>query len=223
NLNEPAPPTGLDIISGYPIDIENTLDAGYKVQKSYTIKATKSGNYTILPTIINYKSESGKGYSSESESLNIVVKEPEIKLPNLITVINVDKTELVVGNRTTVSVKVTNTGKASAKDVKIDASVPEGLKIVSGDLETVFPEIKPGESKGYLINPVLEAVKNGTYIIYLKTVYSDKENTSESPKIIVLEKKPEKNKDNKFMYLLILIPIILVIAWIYKVHRDYRY
>ena len=223
NLNEPAPPTGLDIVSGYPIDIENTLDAGYKVQKSYNIKATKPGNYTILPTIINYKSESGKGYSSESESLTIVVKEPEIKLPNLITVINVDKTEIVVGNRTTVSVKVTNTGKASAKDVKIDASVPEGLKIVSGDLETVFPEIKPGESKGYLINPVLEAVKNGTYIIYLKTVYGDKENTSESPKITVIEKKPEKNKDNKFMYLLILIPIILIIAWIYKVHRDYRY
>ncbi|HID28110.1 MAG TPA: hypothetical protein EYP22_09920, partial [Methanosarcinales archaeon] len=82
NLNEPAPPTGLDIVSGYPIDIENTLDAGYKVQKSYNIKATKPGNYTILPTIINYKSESGKGYSSESESLTIVVKEPEIKLPN---------------------------------------------------------------------------------------------------------------------------------------------
>ncbi|MFA4956301.1 MAG: BatD family protein [Candidatus Methanoperedens sp.] len=195
--------------SSFPPTIQDELKAGGSLEIRFALKAVESGVSNIEPTTIKYGSKTAR-----SNSISLTIGKS-----NLLTVINLDKTNIFTGDPVEVTVKLTNIGNSSAEAVLIEGPIPKGMEVTEGDLRQVYNKIEPGESEEY--STTLKAVESGNYSVSLKTSYSDDSTgfSSKSDLIIVTDK--EKN------YLFILIPAILIIAgialFVIRRHREYSY
>ncbi|MCZ7398302.1 MAG: BatD family protein [Candidatus Methanoperedens sp.] len=200
--------------STFPPEINAELAAGDSQELNYGLKAVDSGTFTIEPTIIKYGSK-----TSKSNSLTITVAEVLREKSYLTTVISIDKKNATVGELIKATVKITNTGKATAKSVRIKGTTPLGMEVIDGNLIKDYESISPAGIEEYRFT--LKANEAGNYTIHLITVYNDNEAgvPSESETITVTEKQGN--------YLYFLLPIMIfilgIVLFTIKRHREYSY
>jgi uncharacterized repeat protein (TIGR01451 family) len=215
-LIEPLLPNGLTIAptSRSPV-IKDKLDPGeVDDQPYYGVKAVESGTFNIESTTVKYGSK-----TSKSNSLTITVAAAVLEKSNLTTVISIDKKNVYTNDPVKATIKITNTGKASAKSVLVEGTPQLGMEIIEGDLRQVYGSIDPMDAREYRVT--LKPKEPGNYTIHLRTIYNDNMTgvPSDSETIIVAQK--ERN------YLYILAPIIIIIAGIVlftiKRHKEYSY
>ncbi|MFZ2411865.1 MAG: BatD family protein [Candidatus Methanoperedens sp.] len=209
-------PNGFSKAPGsiFPPEIPAELAAGASKEVVYALKAVESGTFKIEPASVNYGSK-----TSKSNSLTIAVAGVTQEKSNLNTDISLDKKNATVGELIKATVKITNTGKATAKSVRVKGNVPLGMEVIDGNLIKDYEGINPAGIEEYRFT--LKATEAGNYTIHLITVYNDNEAGMpvDSETITVTEK--ERN------YLYILVPIIIIIAGIVlftiKRHKEYSY
>jgi len=200
--------------SSFPPAIQEELKAGGSLEILFALKAVESGSYNIEPTTVKYGSNIAR-----SNSFSINVLDEKMEKSNLTTVISLDKNNIFIGESVKATVKITNNGNISAESILIEGQILKGMEVTEGDLRQVYKKIEPGESEEYSAS--LKAVEAGNYSIKLKTIYSDDSTgfSSNSDTINITEK--EKN------YLYILIPaiilIVVLVLFIIKRHKEYRF
>ncbi|MFZ3060298.1 MAG: BatD family protein [Candidatus Methanoperedens sp.] len=200
--------------STFPPEINAELAAGDSQELNYGLKAVDSGTFTIEPTIVKYGSK-----TSKSNSLTITVAEVLREKSYLTTVISLDKMNATVGELIKATVKITNTGKATAKSVRIKGTAPLGMEAIDGNLIKDYESIGPAGIEEYRFT--LKANEAGNYTIHLITVYNDNEAgvPSDSETITVTEKQGN--------YLYFLLPVMIfilgIVLFTIKRHREYSY
>jgi uncharacterized repeat protein (TIGR01451 family) len=202
-------------IAGYPPKLKEELDPGETDTADYVMTAIKEGSVRVPAIVVTYADSKGNPKSNNSEPFIVVINpkskpELEIKLqPSL---------PLQSGDKGRMNVSLANVGKASASRVEIRGEITpaEGLEI-SG-LEKTFFEIKPGEEENYTVGLVGE--RAGNYTIKLRVSYQgDNEAMFQESQVEV----PVLEREYKYLYYLLIVPVILAGLWIYRRHREYKY
>ena len=116
------------------------------------------------------------------------------------------------------NISISNLGTASATRIEADGTVTPADGLQATGLEKSFFEILPGADVNY--RAMLSGQKPGNYTIRLKVSYDGgdgsviREGTTE---VVVLE------REYKYQYLLFIIPIAILTAWVYRRYREYKY
>ncbi|MCK5660304.1 MAG: hypothetical protein KAH86_03020 [Methanosarcinales archaeon] len=214
DLDELMMPDGISIEGMLPDTSGTTVAADQTRTFQYKIKATKEGNYTIQPTTVYYKSESGVNYEGTTNSLSLsVAKPPELK-PLLEADIEIDNSRLYKGEETSVEITITNNGDAPANNVEVtgivDGTPRDGIEYLEDDFESSFKTIEPGDSETYLFEPVIRARDVGSYVIKLGIDYDGGSTDATSQKIRVIKKEYRAEDFYKYAPILI-IPVVLIL------------
>jgi len=209
-------PTGFSAAPGsrFPPPIQDKLDAGASLELYYALKAVDPGTYTIEPTEIKYGAK-----TSKSGLMTITVADVIQEKSNLTTVISIDKTNVYTDEPIKADIRITNTGKASAKSVLIDGSPPMGTIVVEGDFRQVYDVIAPGEQKEYRV--IFKAQEEGNFSINLRTVYNDYPTGSLTNSGQITTTRKEGN--NLFIILPIIFILMGVVIFTIKRHKEYSY
>jgi uncharacterized repeat protein (TIGR01451 family) len=213
---EDLPPlSGFTYIAGYPPKIKDRLEPGESDSAVYVINAVKDGTFMVPAIAVNYQDSKENAKSNTSEPFTISIA-PKGK-PNLELKL-ISSGSLSQGNIGALNVTVANTGKTSATRVEIKAEIepPVGLEI-SG-LEKTYFEIAPGEEEVY--SAEMTGDRAGTYSVLLKASFLGDDEAMQSEgrtEVVVLE------REYKYLYYLLLLPAVLIAAWIYRRHREYKY
>jgi len=123
-----------------------------------------------------------------------------------------------VGGKGVMNVSLSNMGTATASRIELEGEIrpPEGLEVTG--LDKSFFEILPEKEVNY--SAVLSGKSPGNYTVRLKASFDGgdgamiQEGTTE---VVVLE------QEYKYQYLLLIIPIIVIIAWMYRRYKEYKY
>ncbi|MDP2845200.1 MAG: BatD family protein, partial [Candidatus Methanoperedens sp.] len=168
-LVEPIP-KGFALAEGsrFPSVINAEFAAGASQEFYYALRAVESGTFEINPTTVSYGSR-----TNMSNSLTITVAGAVKEKSNLNTVISVDKNNAHTGDLIKATVKITNTGKASAKSVRVKGAPPLGMEVAEGSIIKDYDSIAAGSIEEYRFD--LQATEAGNFSIHLTTVYSDNE------------------------------------------------
>lgn len=209
-------PTGFSAAPGsrFPPPIQDKLDQGASLELYYALKAVDPGIYTIEPTEIKYGTK-----TSESGQITVTVTDVIQEKSNLTTVISIDKTNVYTDEPIKADVRVTNTGKASAKSVLIDGSLPIGTAVVEGDFRQVYDVISPGEQKEYRV--IFKAQEEGNFSINLRTVYNDYPTGYLTKSGQITATRKEGN--NLFIILPIIFILFCVAIFTMRKHKEYSY
>lgn len=202
-------------IAGYPPKIKDTLDPGGADSAVYVMSAVKEGSIRVPAIQVSYTDSKKNAKSNSSEPFNILIN-PESK-PDL--VIKLDPSgPIAAGGKGMLNVSLSNTGKASATRVKIEAQIkpPDGLEAIG--LEKSLFEIPPEQEVNY--SAELLGKKAGNYTVSLKASFQG------GDAAMIQEGKVEvvvQEQEYKYLYLLPILPIIVIIAWMYRRYREYKY
>ncbi len=203
---------------GCPTTIED-ISAGETRRVSYTLKIVDAepGQYELDQSLINYKSESGVSYSSESQTNSLEITAEEVQYPELD--IEIDSAEngiITCGDDISATVTVTNVGNATAGMVNIKSQLPSDVQVVKGDIEPVYESIAPGESKE--CDVTFRTHGTGKHTIEMEAMWEGGEETAS------LEFWAEKSSlEEYYLHILIAISAILLMIGIIKRHRAYSY
>lgn len=215
NVQDSPPLPEFTYIAGYPPKIKETLDPGQSDSAVYIVNAAKEGTIHIPAVLASYADSKGNPRSNSSEPFDIVIR-PKSKAD---LAINADGTgSLALEEEGQLNISIFNSGSASATRIEVTGDVrpAEGLEIKG--LDKSFFEILPGNEAKFSAG--IAGKKPGDYVISLKVSYDDggglaiKEATT---RVTVLE------QEYKYQYLLVIIPIAIILAWIYRRHREYKY
>jgi uncharacterized repeat protein (TIGR01451 family) len=211
-------PIGFSAAPGskFPPPIQDKLDPGASLELYYALKAVDPGKYTIESTEIKYGAK-----TSISGQITVTVADVVQEKSNLTTVINIDKINVYTNDPIKADVRVTNTGKASAKSVLIDGSPPIGTTVMEGDFRQVYDAIAPGEQKVYRV--VLKAQEEGNFSINLKTVYNDYPTGALTNSAQITATRKEGNTLFLILILLIIFVLMGVVMFTIKKHKEYSY
>ncbi len=196
------------------------IAAGATVRVNYDLKIvdTPSGTYELEPTLLNYKSESGASYSSESSSNTLVVTAKEVLLPELEIKITIESGDdvIICGDRFPATVRIDNTGNATSGRATIKSHLPDDVRVADGDLEPVYESIKPGDYEEYEV--MLIAYEPGKHVIKMDVMWADKEASASA------EFWAERSSlDKYYPHILAVVPIGLLVVGIIRRHREYSY
>ena len=202
-------------VAGYPPKIKETIDPGQSDSAVYVMNAVKEGSIRVPAMMVSYTDVKKNAKSNSSEPFNILIS-PKSKADLAIKLTN--SGPVALDGESMLNISISNLGTASASRIEADGTVvpSEGLQVTG--LEKSFFEIMPGAEVNYSAS--LLGQKTGNYIIHLKVNYDGgdgsviREGTSE---VIVLE------REYKYQYLLLIIPITIIIAWMYRRYREYKY
>lgn len=215
NVQDSPPLPEFTYIAGYPPKIKETLDPGQSDSAVYIVNAAKEGTIHIPAVLASYADSKGNPRSNSSEPFDIVIR-PKSKAD---LAINADGTgSLALEEEGQLNISIFNSGSASATRIEVTGDVrpAEGLEIKG--LDKSFFDILPGNEAKFSAG--IAGKKPGDYVISLKVSYDDggglaiKEATT---RVTVLE------QEYKYQYLLVIIPIAIILAWIYRRHREYKY
>ena len=202
-------------VAGYPPKIKETIDPGQSDSAVYVMNAVKEGSIRVPAMMVSYTDVKKNAKSNSSEPFNILIS-PKSKADLAIKLTS--SGPVALDGESMLNISISNLGTASASRIEADGTVvpSEGLQVTG--LEKSFFEIMPGAEVNYSAS--LLGQKTGNYIIHLKVNYDGgdgsviREGTSE---VIVLE------REYKYQYLLLIIPITIIIAWMYRRYREYKY
>lgn len=211
-----------DTITGaYKDGCPSTIDdiaAGETKRISYDLRIVDAqpGTYELSPAILNYESESGATYSSESSSSILEILPEEVRIPELEISIDSVKGIITCGDEFPVTVTITNVGNATTGKVHVKSDLPADVRVVDGDLEPEYESIKPGDSEEYDVS--LRAYEQGKHTIEMQVMWGDSEAAAS------FEFWAEKSGlEQYYLYILAAIPILLLLLWVIKRRREYSY
>jgi len=200
------------------------ISAGETRRVKYDLKImdAEPGTYELVPAILNYKSETDASYSSESQSSVLTIEQEDVPLPLLeVSIESARLTEsadgtITCGDRFPVTITIANVGNATTERVNVKTDLPGDVRVVDGESEPVYDAIKPGEDEEYEITMI--ATDEGKHTIEVRVMWADSEATAD------LDFWAEKSGLEKYyLYVLAAVPILLLLLWSIKKHRDYSY
>jgi uncharacterized repeat protein (TIGR01451 family) len=213
---EDTPPLPeFSYIAGYPPKIKETLDPGESDSAVYLMSAVKEGSIRVPAIQVSYTDSKKNARSNNSEPFNVLIN-PKSKA-NLAIVLTAPG-PIQVGGKGVLNVSLSNMGTATAARIELEGEIrpPEGLEVTG--LDKSFFEILPEKEVNY--SAKLSGKSPGNYTVRLKASYDGgdgamiQEGTTE---VVVLE------QEYKYQYLLLIIPIIVIIAWMYRRYKVYKY
>lgn len=202
-------------VAGYPPKIKETLDSGQSDSSVYVMNAVKEGSIRVPAIMVSYTDVKKNAKSNSSEPFNILIS-PKSKADLAIKLAS--SGPVALDGKGMLNISISNLGTASASRIEADGTVmpSEGLQVTG--LEKSFFEIMPGAEANYSARILGQSP--GNYTIRLKVNYDGgdgsviREGTIE---VVVLE------EEYKYQYLLLIIPIAIIIAWMYRRYREYKY
>ena len=196
------------------------IAAGATERVSYSLKIVDAepGTYELGSTLLNYKSESGASYSSESSSNTLVVTAKEVLVPELGITITVESDDNVIicGDRFLATIGVINTGNATSGRVTIKSHLPDDVRVADGEIAPVYESIKPGDYEEYEV--MLIAYDPGKHVIDMDVMWAD-EDVSASAEFWA----ERSSLDKYYPHILAAVPIGLLLVGIIRRHREYSY
>jgi uncharacterized repeat protein (TIGR01451 family) len=213
---EDTPPLPeFSYIAGYPPKIKETLDPGESDSAVYLMSAVKEGSIRVPAIQVSYADSKKNARSNNSEPFNVLIN-PKSKANLAIDLTTPGPIQ--VGGKGVLNVSLSNMGTATAARIELEGEIrpPEGLEVAG--LDKSFFEILPKKEVNY--SAVLSGKSPGNYTVRLKASFDGgdgamiQEGTTE---VVVLE------QEYKYQYLLLIIPIIVIIAWMYRRYKEYKY
>jgi Translocon-associated protein beta (TRAPB) len=215
SLEDVPPLANFAYIAGYPPKIKSQLDPGESDSAVYVISAVKEGNVNVPAINVKYSDSKRNTKSNSSSSFDIEIA-PKSKPDLEITLM--PSGSIPAGQKGRLNVSILNSGKAPAYKVEVKSEVrpPQGLEVV--DLDKSFFEIDPGSEESY--SAELSGSQSGKYSIDVKASYQSNDEAmfkEASTEVLVLE------QEYKYLYYLLVIPMLLIAAWIIKRYKEYKY
>ena len=204
---------------GCPATVDD-IAAGATARVSYDLKIVEAepGTYELNPTLLNYKSESGTSYSSESSSNVLVIAAKEVLAPELGIEITIESDDdvIICGDRFPATVRIDNTGNATTGRVTIKSHLPDDVRVADGEIEPVYESIKPSDYEEYEVTMI--AYEPGKHVIKMEVMWADDEASAS------VEFWAERSGfDKYYIYILAAIPILLLLLWLIKRRREYLF
>ena len=233
-VESPANPVSI-------IEVGNT----YRVYV-YRYQAIKEGSFTLKPTIATFQNSAEVDFEASSNTPTLTVTAPEVQeVPkkNAVLELSTDVDSMIVerNEKITATVNIKNTGDAPASAVWIDMVIPEDLEYVDGDSNI---EIIGGVPKIYMESFGVQGEKEyayavkaselGTYTLTTKLSYEfdngvDAESQKVSTEHITENIYVQKGKYDGlleqpiYVYILPIIAIIVIGAWVFHRHKQYKF
>jgi uncharacterized repeat protein (TIGR01451 family) len=202
-------------IAGYPPKIKETLDPGETDTAEYVMTAVKEGSIRVPAVVVTYTDSKKNPKSNNSEPFIVVINpksRPELEISLLPTM------PLQSGDNGRLNVSVANVGKAAANRVEIRGEVKPAEGLEASGLDQTFFEIKPGALENYTAS--LVGSRAGNYTVKLRVSYQgDGETMFQEAQVEV----PVQEREYKYLYYLLIVPVALAGLWIYRRHREYKY
>ncbi len=202
-------------IAGYPPKIKDTLDSGESDLAVYVIDAVKDGSITVPAIEVRYSDSKKNIKSNTSQPFDVVIN-PKSK-PDIRIKLSAPGS-MASGEKGILNVNIINAGKASASNIRIQSMIDPSDGLSSTGLDKTLPNIDPGKMENYSAELVGE--RSGNYTIDLKASYQGGDET------MLAEGMTDVNireQEYKYLYYLVIIPIIAIAAWIFKRYREYKY
>jgi uncharacterized repeat protein (TIGR01451 family) len=214
-VDDQPPLSNFAYIAGYPPKIKSQLDPDESDSAVYVVNAVKEGTVKVPAIGVRY-SDSKKNIKSNVSSPFSIVIAPKSK-PDLDIRLG-SSGSIPQGQTGKLNVSIYNSGKATAYNivVKFEVKPPDGLDIV--DLDTSYSKIAPGDTESYSAEMI--GRNSGKYMVDLKVSYESGDEAmlkEAKTDIVVLE------REYKYLYYLLIIPVLLAVAWIVKRYREYKY
>ena len=202
-----------------PSTIDN-IAAGATERVSYDLKIVDMppGTYELGATLLNYRSESGAAYSSESSSNTLEVTAKEVQVPTLEIGITIESDDdvIICGDRFLATIGVTNTGNATSGRVTVKSYLPDDVRVADGEIDPVYESIKPGDYEEYKV--MLIAYEPGKHVIDMDIMWADEEASASA------EFWAERSSlATYYPHILAAVPIGLLLVGIIRRHREYSY
>lgn len=202
-------------IGGYPPKIKETLNPGESDYAVYVMDAVKDGSITVPAIEVKYSDSKKNIKSNTSQPFDIVINpksKPDIKIkiggPG--TIEN--------GEKSILNISIINAGTAPATGVQIQSMINPSDGLASTGLDKMIPRIDPGKAENYSVEMV--GKRSGNYTIDLKASFQagDGMMLAEGTKGVNV-----REQEYKYLYYLVIIPILAIAAWIFKRYREYKY
>ena len=202
-------------VAGYPPKIKETLDPGQSDSAVYVMNAVKEGSIRVPAIMVSYTDAKKKAKSNSSEPFNILIR-PKSKADLAIKLAG--PAPIALDGEGMLNISISNLGTASATRIEADGTVTPADGLQATGLGKSFFEILPGGEVNYSAR--LSGLKPGNYTIRLKVGYDGGDGSviqEGTLNVVVLE------REYKYQYLLFIIPIAIIIAWMYRRYREYKY
>ncbi|VVB62897.1 Translocon-associated protein beta (TRAPB) [uncultured archaeon] len=214
-VDDQPPLANFVYIAGYPPKIKSQLDPGESDSAIYVINAVKEGTVKVPSIEVRYSDSKKNTKSNESAPFNVVIA-PKSK-PNLDIKLN-PSGSIPLGQKGRLNVSLYNSGKATAYKVEIKSEIEPAGGLDATDLDKSYFEIDPGAMESY--SAELTGRSSGEYTVNLKISYQDGNDVilkEGSTTIVVLE------REYKYLYYLLILPVLAVSAWLIKRYKEYKY
>ncbi len=214
-LEDLPPLPEFSYVAGYPPKIKENLDASESDSAVYVIKAVHEGSIRVPAITIRYQDSKKNAKFNTSEPFNVQIN-PKDK-PDLDIRLGTPA-PLTEGGKGSLNVSITNIGKVAAAIVEIKPEIQpfDGLEVVG--LEKTYSKIPPGGEEVY--SAELTGKKAGNYTITLKASFEDEDETifrESTTEVAVMA------REYKYLYYLLVLPVIVIAVWIYRRYREYKY
>jgi uncharacterized repeat protein (TIGR01451 family) len=214
-VDDQPPLANFVYIAGYPPKIKSQLDPGESDSAIYVIDAVKEGTVKVPSIEVRYSDSKKNTKSNESAPFNVVIA-PKSK-PDLDIKLN-PSGSIPLGQKGRLNVSLYNSGKATAYKVEIKSEIEPSGGLDATDLDKSYFEIDPGSTESY--SAELTGISSGEYTVNLKVSYQDGNDVmlkEGSTTIVVLE------REYKYLYYLLILPLLAVSAWLIKRYKEYKY
>jgi uncharacterized repeat protein (TIGR01451 family) len=202
-------------VAGYPPKIKETIDSGQSDSAVYVMNAVKEGSIRVPAIMVSYTDIKKNAKSNSSEPFNILIS-PRSKADLAIKLAS--SGPIALDGESTLNISISNLGTASATRIEADGTVMPSVGLQITGLEKSFFEIMPGAEGNY--SAKLLGQSPGNYTIRLRVNYDDGDGSvirEGGVEVVVLE------REYKYQYLLLIIPIAIIIAWMYRRYKEYKY
>lgn len=210
-----SPLPEFSYIAGYPPKIKGTLDPGESDSAVYLMRAVKEGSIRVPAIQFSYTDSKKNAKSNNSEPFDVLIN-PKRKADLAIKL--AVSGPIPPDGKGTVNISLSNVGTATATKIEVVGEIkpPEGLE--ASGLDKSFFEISPEKEVNY--SAVLSGIAPGNYTVRIKASYDggDGAMTQEGTVDVVV-----LGREYKYQYLLLIIPIIVIIAWMFRRYKEYKY
>ncbi|WP_407355534.1 BatD family protein [Methanolobus sp. WCC5] len=222
---------------------QTTVDVGEsKTLYVYQLKATEAGTYTLSPTTASFSNTAGQKFpmaSSNSPAVTVGASESLVNA-NIEFTTTLDKYAVSRNEDIRGTIKIKNTGDASATGLTVSIQVPDGLEFSGGSgIETIsgvpsiylesfgvqqekefFFTLKPQEVGTYTLSVQNSYRFNNGVDAQLQQVSS----TSVTENIYVSKGQYDYLFEQPvYVYLIPLLIIGVIAGWIYYRHKQYKF
>ncbi|HJH31276.1 MAG TPA: DUF11 domain-containing protein [Methanosarcinaceae archaeon] len=208
----------------------------------YMLKATGAGTFTLKPSTATFSNSADQGFPQASSTTpTVTVTAPDRKNAVLELSASVDSMTVARNDQVTAVINIKNTGDAPASAVWVNMIIPQELEYMSGDSAI---EIIDGIPKIYMesfglqqekeFTYAVKATELGTYALTTELTYEsddgdDAEKQKANAEPVTVSIYVQKGKYDElleqplYVYALPIIAIVVIGAWIFHRHKQYKF